>query len=283
MKDTFEFKELTDYNEYYKIEDIQIDAWGFPDRELVPKRIIYATHRSGGVVIAAYLNQEMIGYVWGWLGQIKPYGTFIYSHHNAVVREHQNKGIGIKLKHEQRKWALERNFKTINWTFDPLQSKNCYINLHKLGAICNNYKVKYWGYMHDELNIGIDTDRFYCSWLIDSSHVKKRLNNDYEDYTEIINNNLYHSIKTTSNKGILKVKELDLNIQEEIILVEIPIDFTKIMKSNNELAKDWRKETRKIFTHYFNKGYSVIDFIFDKSVTPGKGYHVLEVRESIDS
>ncbi|MCK5303620.1 MAG: GNAT family N-acetyltransferase [Candidatus Heimdallarchaeota archaeon] len=283
MKDTVEFKELTDYNEFYKIEDIQIDAWGFPDREIVPKRIIYATHRSGGMVIAAYLNQEMIGYVWGWIGRSDPYGNFIYSHHNAVVREHQNRGIGIQLKLEQRKWALERNFKTINWTFDPLQSKNCYINLHKLGAISNTYKVKYWGDMHDELNIGIDTDRFYCSWIIDSSHVKKHLNSEFEDYMEIINNKLYHSIKTTSNKGILTVKELDFDIQETIIFAEIPIDFTKIMKSNNELAKEWRKETRKILTHYFNKGYSAIDFIIDKSVTPWKGYHVLKVRESSDS
>ncbi|MCK4972590.1 MAG: GNAT family N-acetyltransferase [Candidatus Heimdallarchaeota archaeon] len=283
MKESIVYKELTDYSEYTNIEKIQINAWGFPDRELVPKRIIYATQRSGGVVIAAYLNQEIIGYVWGWIGRINPYGTFIYSHHNAVVREHQNKGIGIQLKLEQRKWALERNFKTINWTFDPLQSRNCYINLHKLGAICNNYKVKYWGEMQDELNIGIDTDRFYCSWIIDSSHVKKRLNSEYEDYTEIINNNFYHSIKTTSNKGILKVKESDFDIQETIILAEIPIDFTNIMKSNNELAKEWRKETRKILTHYFNKGYSAIDFIIDKSVTPWKGYHVLKVRESSDS
>ena len=244
MKETVYYKELTDYSEYNKIEDIQISAWGFPDREIVPMRIIYATHRSGGVVIAAYLNQEIIGYVWGWIGRIDPYGIFIYSHHNAVVKEHQDKGIGIQLKHEQRKWALERNFKTINWTFDPLQSKNSYINLHKLGVICNNYKIKYWGDMHDELNIGIDTDRFYCNWFIDSSHVKKRLSMDFEDYTEIINNNRYHSIKTTSNSGILKVKKLDFDIQEKIVFAEIPIDFTTIMRSNNELAKEWRKETR---------------------------------------
>ncbi len=283
MKETVDYKELTDYGEYNKIENIQINAWGFPDREIVPKRVIYATHRSGGVVIAAYLNQEIVGYVWGWMGRIDPYGNFIYSHHNAVVKEHQDKGIGIQLKHEQRKWALEKNFKTINWTFDPLQSKNCYINLHKLGAICNNYKIKYWGDMHDELNIGIDTDRLYCNWFIDSSHVKKRLSNDFEDYTEIINNDRYHSIKTTSNSGILKVKELDLDIQETIVFAEIPINFTTIMKSNNELAKEWRKETRKVLTNYFDKGLSTIDFILDKSITPWKAYHVLSILESVDS
>ncbi|MHA1201036.1 MAG: GNAT family N-acetyltransferase [Candidatus Heimdallarchaeaceae archaeon] len=283
MKEAIEYKELMDYSEYNKIENIQINAWGFPDREVVPKRIIYATHRSGGVVIAAYLNQEIIGYVWGWIGQIDPHGIFIYSHHNAVVREHQNKGVGIQLKLEQRKWALKKNFKIINWTFDPLQSKNSYINLHKLGAICNNYRVKYWGDMHDELNIGIDTDRFYCNWFIDSIHVKKRLNRDFDNYTETINSNRYHSIKTISNNGILRVKELDYDIKETILFAEIPIDFTKIMQNNNELAQDWREETRKIFTHYFNIGYSVIDFVLDKSLTPWKSYHVLGKLESIDS
>ncbi len=282
MKETVVFKELFDYSEYNKIENIQINAWGFPDREIVPKRIIYATHRSGGVVIAAYLNQEIIGYVWGWMGQIDPYGIFVYSHHNAVVKEHRDKGIGIQLKHEQRKWALGRNIKTINWTFDPLQSKNCYINLHLLGAICNIYKVKYWGDMHDKLNIGIDTDRLYCNWFIDSAHVIKRLNRDFVDYTKIINNKRHHSIKTTFNNGILKVEELDFDIQETVIFVEIPIDFTKIMRSNIEHAEEWRKETRHILTHYFDKGFSIIDFILDKSVTPWKGYHVLSIIESVD-
>ncbi|MHA1347396.1 MAG: GNAT family N-acetyltransferase [Candidatus Heimdallarchaeaceae archaeon] len=283
MKEAIEYKELTDYSEYNQIESIQINAWGFPDREIVPKRIIYATHRSGGVVIAAYLNQEIIGYVWGWIGHDDSHGKFIYSHHNAVVKKHQNKKHGIQLKLEQRKWALKRNFKTINWTFDPLQSKNCYINLHKLGAICNTYKVKYWGDMHDELNIGIDTDRFYCNWLIDSSYVKKRLNKEFNDYTEIINNSCNHSIKTTSNNGVLKIEELDLDIQETILFAEIPINITEIMKHNIELAIEWRTETRKILTHYFNKGYSVIDFILDKSKTPWKGYHVLEIHDPNDS
>ncbi|MBY9001680.1 MAG: GNAT family N-acetyltransferase [Candidatus Heimdallarchaeota archaeon] len=281
MSEDIKYKELFDYSYYPILEEIQVDAWRFADREIVPSRIMFATHRSGGVVIAAFLDDYIVGYVWGWIGLDVSKDVFIYSHHNAVRRVHQDKGIGMQLKIEQKKWAQNRDYKIINWTFDPLQSKNCYINIHKLGAICNNYKLRYWGEMHDELNEGIDTDRFYCTWHINSEHVHTRLTRNFTDYSNIINREQNHAIITNIVDGRLTINKTKLNVSEPTVFVEIPDNFSELLIKNQTLAKKWRAESRKVFTHYFNQGYVAGDFVLDKKTSPRKCYHVLELHDSI--
>ncbi|MFN7927632.1 MAG: hypothetical protein U0Y68_06745 [Blastocatellia bacterium] len=46
------------------------------------------------------------------------------------------------------------------WTFDPVQSRNAYLNIVKLGAVVRKYKVNYYGnYSTSTLHRGLDTDR----------------------------------------------------------------------------------------------------------------------------
>ncbi|MFH1227782.1 MAG: hypothetical protein V1701_07755 [Planctomycetota bacterium] len=52
-----------------------------------------------------------------------------------------------------------------------------------------------------------------------------------------------------------------LKLASEIIFVEIPYDFNRILHKDNKLAIDWRLKTRLIFTHYFGKGYRVVDVL----------------------
>ena len=275
MNDIVEYQELTDYDEYPILEEVQVDTWNFPEREIVPRRIFYATRNSGGVVIVARLNNEIIGYTWGWVGRTKTNKIFIYSHHNAVRRLYQDKGIGYQLKLEQRKWAIENGHEIISWTFDPLQSKNGYLNLHKLGAICNIYKTRYWGEMHDDYNIGIDTDRFYCNWNIKSTHVMKRLEGEFSDYSKQINKMDNHAIHTIQEEKYLKITSINLEISNDIIFVEIPFNFVEMSSENKEYAKQWRHRTRDVFVKYFSRGYSVFDFIIQKDNKSMRCFHVL--------
>lgn len=272
----FEYKEMRDFEEYDILESIQEDAWGMPARELVPKRLIYATLKSGGVVIGAYKNSEIIGYCWGWVGNIDPYGPFIYSHHNAVRKEYQNQGVGLSLKLNQRKWAIEKGYKLINWTFDPLQSKNCYLNLHKLGVICNNYKRNYWGVMRDDLNRGIDTDRLYCIWHIASEHVEKRIQNKFKNFAELIQSSDNLVLQTRFENNRLIIEEKNLTLQSKYVIIEIPSNFIDLLKSDKQLLIQWRHETRIVFENYFNKGYIAIDFAVQKEKERIRCFHVLK-------
>ncbi|MHA1684930.1 MAG: GNAT family N-acetyltransferase [Candidatus Heimdallarchaeaceae archaeon] len=269
---TIEYCILKKHEDFSDVVDIQRDAWGMPDLELVPRRLIYATTKSGGITIGAFDKDKLIGYCWGWIGKNRKQGTFIYSHHNAVRKKYQGKGIGAELKRQQRKWAIYHNFKTIYWTFDPLQSRNSYLNLHKLGAIVKTYFPNHWGAMHDALNIGIETDRFYAEWHLLSTRVQKYLNNEFEHYEECLEN---------ENNKVLKVKEeeflqpqdINLDIEESIILVRIPHNIDDYPLN---LKKEWRIKTRAIFQHYFAKGYVVADFVLDKAKDPMHCYHILK-------
>jgi len=276
MKEVIQYRELLDFAEYPDLEDIQRDAWKMPDVELVPKRLIYATLKSGGVVIGAYLKEELLGYTWGWIGNKDPYGVFIYSHHNAVREKYQNQGIGLQLKLEQRNWALKNGYKLINWTFDPLQSKNCYLNLHKLGATCASYNVNYWGEMKDALNVGMETDRLYCNWYLDSDHVKEYLAHKQRDFTEIVSND-NHLVLKTRRKGIfLEITEMNLANSNSLLAIEIPSNITEYMINNKNLAIEWRNKTRDIFINYFSKCYKIFDFVIMKENKSMRCYHILK-------
>ncbi len=260
-----EYKEITDENGFAQLEDIQRESWGMPDLELIPRRLFKATKNSGAVVIGAYDKDQIIGYCWGWVGKLKKYGIFIYSHHNAVRKKYQNKGIGYHLKLEQREWAIKNGFKLINWTFDPLQARNTYLNLHKLGAVCNTYKINYWGEMHDAENKGMQTDRFYANWYVKSYHVAQHINNKYENYTKNIIEENRAIITTFTDDNLIKVESININIKDHLIFVEIPSNINKIRKENLQLAIDWRLKTREVFTEYFKRGYVSIDAIIEKS------------------
>jgi len=275
MTDNIVYRELTDFNEYYHLEDIQVDSWGFPEREIVPKRIPYATYKSGGVVIGAFKDEQMIGYVWGWLGRNQE-GTYIYSHHNAVRKEYQNKGIGFQLKIEQKKWAINNKFDLIKWVFDPLQTKNCHLNIHKLGGTSNTYKNNYWLELKDKLNEGIETDRLVCNWFLKSNHVNNHLNKQFKDYKSIIFGSDKQVLKTKMKDTFLDIEELNLEHDEPIIALEVPSNYIKMKKNDKKLAIDWRMKTRKAFQNYFEQGYAIIDFVLEKQENSIKCFHILK-------
>ncbi|MCE7742617.1 MAG: GNAT family N-acetyltransferase [Candidatus Heimdallarchaeota archaeon] len=276
MSSKIEYRELTDFEEFYQIEEIQTDSWDVPERELVPKRIPYATFKSGGVVIGAYEEDLMIGYVWGWVGYNKQYGNYIYSHHNAVRKEYQNRGIGFQLKSEQRKWSIKNGFSQIKWVFDPLQTKNVYLNIHKLGATCNSYKINYWLELKDELNEGIETDRFFCNWDLESEHVKNHLNQKHTDFSDLIKNQEHLVINTKKSGVFLEIQDLCLDFNIQNIGIEVPSNFIEMKKAHKSLAIDWRLQTRTIFQNYFKKGYKVIDFVIKKEQDFIRCFHILE-------
>ena len=276
MTKEIQYRELSDFSEYFILENIQRDVWNVPDVELVPKRLIYATRKSGGVVIGAYLEEELIGYVWGWIGNKDPFGVFIYSHHNAVRKKFQNLGIGFQLKLEQRKWAIKQGYSLVNWTFDPLQSKNGYLNIHKLGATCISYNIKYWGEMKDALNVGMETDRLYCNWYLDSDHVNSYLQQKQRDFTSVIDNDDNQVLITEKKENFIHIVDVKLERSKSVLALEIPSNIADYMANNKALAIDWRIKSRTVFIEYFKKGYKLIDFVLRKEKNSLRCFHILE-------
>ena len=253
------------------IEEIQRRAWGTD--EAVPHHIFIAASSVGGVVKAAYVGNKMVGFVFGFMGEFLG-KRCMYSHMLAVVPEYQDKNIGYLLKMEQRNDALSKGLELIVWTYDPLQSKNAYLNINKLGCISRTYLVNHYGEMNDELNRGVPSDRFMVEWWINSKWVKHNFRNRikyFEDYKH----------RDEVAIGLKAIKEGEIILPEltkeagVFVGIEIPRDINHLKRIDPKLGVKWRLATRRAFRHYIDRTYIVFRYLLYKN-EPWKGIYILK-------
>ena len=122
---------------------LQKEVWNFSDAELVPLRMFVVADKVGGQVMGAFDGKEMIGFALSVPGTRTGH-VYLHSHMLAVRKDHRNGGLGRRLKLLQREDALARGIELIEWTFDPLEIKNAYLNLEKLGAIARRLIAEWW-------------------------------------------------------------------------------------------------------------------------------------------
>lgn len=153
---------------------LQKEVWDFSDIELVPLRIFVVASRVGGQVIGAFDEDELVGFAFAIPG-IRGRHSYLYSHMLAVRKQYRNAGLGRRLKLFQREEALARGFDLMEWTFDPLEIKNAYLNLEKLGAIARRYNLNQYGITSSPLQGGLPTDRLVAEWWLKSRRVEALL------------------------------------------------------------------------------------------------------------
>jgi len=153
---------------------LQKEVWNFTDAELVPLRMFIVADKIGGQVIGAFEGKEMIGFAFAIPGARAGH-AYLHSHMLAVRNSYRNAGLGRRLKFFQRDDALDRGFELIEWTFDPLEIKNAYLNIEKLGAIARRYNVNQYGITSSPLQGGLPTDRLIAEWWLKSRRVENLL------------------------------------------------------------------------------------------------------------
>src|ERR1019366_2975338 len=166
-----EIRQLFDREEFEGVVALQKTIWSFADAELLPLRFLVVVSKVGGHVFGAYDGPRMIGFCFAIPG-IKPDGRpYLHSHMLGVLPEYRNAQVGRRLKLHQRDDALARGIALIEWTFDPLELKNAYLNIERLGAIVRVYKENQYGTTSSPLHGGLPTDRCIAEWWIDSPRV----------------------------------------------------------------------------------------------------------------
>jgi predicted GNAT superfamily acetyltransferase len=155
---------------------LQKEVWNFSDADLVPLRMFVVAQKVGGQVIGAFHGEdgEMAGFALAIPGARAGH-SYLHSHMLAVRRQHQNAGLGRRIKLFQRDDAVARGFELIEWTFDPLEIKNAYLNIEKLGAIARRYSVNQYGITSSPLQGGLPTDRLVAEWWLKSKRVETLL------------------------------------------------------------------------------------------------------------
>ena len=173
-----EIRQLFQLADFEEVLHLQQAIWGYPDIELLPLRFLVVVNSVGGHVFGAYDGDMMVGFCFAIPG-IKSGGhPYLHSHMLGVLPAYRDAHVGRSLKLKQREEALARGIPLIEWTFDPLELKNAFFNIERLGAIVRRYHENQYGITFSPLHGGLPTDRCYAEWWIASPRVNAILDGD---------------------------------------------------------------------------------------------------------
>jgi len=270
------FRDLEAIDEIRALEDLQIEAWGDDERDIVPLNQFVAAHHVGGSVIGAFDGEKLVGFVYGFYGHIG--GRIVHhSHMLAVSPDYRSHNLGFRLKAEQRERVLADGLTDrITWTFDPLQSLNAHFNFVKLGVVSDMYKVNVYGEEGASFLHRNGTDRLFVTWLINSPRVQRSMSgqrgakHDLGDSKQSVSRLLHHS---KSGHPASEANIVAALARSRFATIEIPADINAIESADFNLARKWREETRRIFSQALSEGYTVVDYSLENELT---GYYILE-------
>ncbi len=272
---TLVFEDLTRLEELHDVERLEAEIWGPIDLVSVPMMV--ASLRRGGVLVGARDGSRLAGFVYSFPA-CRPAAAgdapqlSHWSHMLGVHPDHRGTGLGRRLKLAQRDRVLALGLDLIEWTFDPLQARNAHLNFSRLGVIVEEYEENVYGESTSPLHGGLPTDRFICQWWIRRPHVQRRI---APAGLPVVSAEAASAPVVTRTEGadVLRCVDVELGREEPRIAADIPGDFTAMLTQAPDAAREWRLQTRRLFTHYLGRGYRVVDFRFDPAA--GRGQYLL--------
>lgn len=250
------------------VEELQRAVWPGSETDVVPAHVFITAVHNGGLVLGAFLDEELVGFVFGFPGlDFTPDGPRPKhcSHMMGVKPGVQDTGVGFMLKRAQWQMVRRQGIDHITWTYDPLLSRNAHLNIAKLGAVCNTYRRSEYGDMRDGLNAGLPSDRFQVDWWVNTRRVERRLGKRARgplrlvDFSKAGLQPLYTPLDLTL--GLIRPPEHFPPLAGRLLLAEIPHDFSALKQVDFALARDWRFFSREVFETAFAAGYIVTDFV----------------------
>lgn len=155
-------------------------VWGYSALDTDSRALLTVASRFSGQTLGAFdagdaetgAPERLIGFALAFASL--PFGR-LHSHRVGVHPDYQNHGIGRQLKLAQREDALAHGVEVVQWTFDPLQQRNAYFNLVRLGAVARQYIPNLYGITTSPLHGGLPTDRLLVEWNLNSERVRRVL------------------------------------------------------------------------------------------------------------
>lgn len=222
--------------EFHECVRLQREVWGEDDLEVEPATIFVVASQTGGQVLGAFDGNRMVGYTLA-LAAFRHGVPYLHSHMTGVLAKYRNRGVGRLLKLFQREEALGRDIRLIEWTFDPLETRNAHFNLNRLGAICKRYLPNHYGVTTSPLHRGVATDRLLAEWLLDSPRV------------------------------ITAVAQGNVEPVLEAGCVTLPSDLERRKAEEPERLADVQEHVRREFADWFGRGYAAMGLRADSRGT----------------
>lgn len=281
---TYTIRPVTDPVTLRRCEAVQALVWGMAPSEIVPLYQFVASLSAGGSVLGAFTAEgELVGFAYAFPGR-RPAGPMWYSHMTGVLPAQQGAGLGLRLKRAQRDAALAAGIDRIVWTYDPLQSRNARFNFDRLGVVASRYHVDYYGAMTDAINKGLPSDRFEVDWWLRSPRVIARLSGEPPPPpgTDLAWALSAGRVADGAPPGSLSPPTPpDLAVFGPRLLVEIPADLARLKADRPEAALQWREATRRVFLHYFGRGYEATAVVRPGGADSTRVAYVLEQKGAL--
>ncbi len=247
------YRRIDQLQDINKVVDLQVEIWS---QDVVsPQPQLVASINHGGLVVGAFSGERLVGFCYGFAG-FNDGEAYLVSHMTGILPEYQNRGIGYKLKVQQREWAIDAGYKKIVWTYDPLEIRNGYFNLCKLGAYSKRYIPSYYGEMKDKLNKGLPTDRLLIEWDICTKRVENAILTSGSNNT----NNEYQLLLEWDHGDDFPIPlplEPNFDLNQKGFRVPVPSNIQFIKQHNSDVALSWRYAVRNSLSRALSSGYII--------------------------
>lgn len=256
----FELRRLRGPREFDACVTLQREVWGAAFSEVVPSGVLRVVQYVGGVAAGAFApDGRLAGFVFGVSG-IRRGRLSHWSDTLAVHPDFRDRGIGEQLKRYQRRILLPLGVERVYWTFDPLESRNAYLNFARLGVVAGEYRRDFYGDASSELHSLIGTDRLVAVWRIRARRVRALLAGGPRVAARAV-----HSVPainaTVATADGPESGEPRLDLDAPRVRLLIPSDIQRLKRASPALADGWRRVTRAAFEAYFERGYVATDLV----------------------
>jgi predicted GNAT superfamily acetyltransferase len=248
LSDTITIRVLKTTEDMRLVQQLEETVWGMGS---IPIHQTLTAVKNGGLIIGAFDEEKLVGFSYGFTG-FKNKEVYLCSHMLGIHPEYQLRGIGKKLKDMQLIIAKEMGYNLITWTFDPLESRNAYLNVSKLYGIVDTYIENCYGEMEGGLNAGLPTDRLQIEWRINSERVENKWMPKDPIYEQPF------QITISEHNYPILIEPYIFEPTQEGYELPIPRNIQDIKMVDPELALNWRLQTRKIMKQLFIKGYALV-------------------------
>jgi chorismate synthase len=279
---SIEIKPLNKLEELAQVVEVQASFWNNP-AAVVSQSMLWSLVNNGGSVIGALEGERVVGFVMGYIGLAergsgKPArdNLKLVSQRMAILPEYRQHGIGYQLKLAQRDYALEQDIDLITWTFDPLISRNAYLNLHKLGGRVCRYLIDYYG-TNAAMTILGSSDRLLVEWWVKEEQTAALLEGrgSRRDFADYVAETMSVNPTRVTGQGFVEPTGDILDATADIVLFEIPHDFGVIAAEAPVLGMHWRQHCRLVLLKLLEASYSIRDFVYGPVGDVMKSYYVL--------
>jgi chorismate synthase len=257
----FRFRRLEKPEEFRQVEDVHRSVWGEESKEQVAPSLQRAVQDNGGLVLGAFVDIHLAGFTVAFLGWDGS-ALYLYNHLLAVRPEYQNHHVGLELTKALRAEVLQLGLPEVRLAYDPVQSRNAWLFVRRLGGLPDRYLHHYYGQLADPVNRGIESDRIRLVWSLSSPGVLARLEGRYPNRDEDRARWESSSAIVTTEPGDSGVR-LPTEVAEPTgarAHLEIPFDFDLVRQHESEGVRRWRHATRDAFRAAADLGYLVDDF-----------------------